>query len=108
MPARNRLKSREWEAARAPALAASDICVWCGHPGARDGGHIYPASRFPAMAYDPTNIVPMHGSKASCPQCPLRRAAKGRRMIRRNCNAEVGARIMWVEAIPEGTGSRDW
>ena len=91
---------RRWKERTRPAvLAASDICHWCGHPGANAvDHHPIPLSVAPWLANDPDNLAPIHG-REGCPVCPPNR---GRR---RNCNNEKGAK---VNAMPPTPGSRAW
>ena len=100
------IRGRRWRTIRASVLAASDICVWCGHVGARAVNHNYPRSRFPELAMVRGNMTSVHGVEG-CPVCP-RRTGKPR-----NCNSEIGDRILFVEVFPPGpprpvVGTREW
>jgi hypothetical protein len=90
---------RRWrERTRPGVLNASDICHWCGHPGARAVDHIIPRSIAPELANDPANLAPIHGIEG-CDYCPTRRGK------RRVCNGEKGNK---VNAVPPDHGSRPW
>lgn len=93
---------RRWKERTRPAiLAASDVCHWCGHPGANAVDHVYIPLSVDVdrrHANDPDNLAPIHG-REGCPICPTNR---GRRRV---CNNEKGAR---VNAVPPVHGSRPW
>jgi phage head maturation protease len=83
---------RPWRRLRARVLAASDLCVLCGHPLAGDVHHIIPRSIRPDLELDPGNVAPAHGALSRCPWCG------------RACNAEQGDRL----DPPAPTQSRRW
>lgn len=90
--------TRRWrEVVRPSILRASDVCHWCGHPGANAVDHIIPLAAAPELAEDPSNLAPIHG-REGCPVC----APRGGR--RRVCNGEKGGRI----SSPPVPGSRNW
>lgn len=90
---------RRWREHIRPAiLQASDICCWCGHPGANAVDHVIPKTVAPELAHDPANLRPIHGIEG-CPICPPRRGKP------RRCNGEKGSR---VGAVPPDLGSRSW
>lgn len=84
-----------------PSLGGSDVCLWCGHHGAKAVNHNQPYDRFPELRMSRSNMSPVHGIEG-CPTCP---APKGRR---RCCNTEIGSRIPFVEVFPNAPGSRQW
>jgi len=70
---------RPWRRLRAQILAESDVCHWCGHPGANAVDHLVPISR----GGDPQgrgNLAPIHG-RERCPTCG------------RACNSVKGNRV---------------
>jgi len=91
---------RRWrERTRPGVLRTSDICHWCGHPGANAvDHHPIPLSFDRTLANDPDNLKPIHGIEG-CPYCPLRRGK------RRVCNGEKGNKPF---AVPPAQGSRPW
>lgn len=91
--------TRRWrEVIRPGVLNGSDVCWWCGHPGANAVDHLTPISVAPELAESPDNLAPIHG-REGCPICPPR---AGRRRV---CNNEKGNRINAVAPTP---GSRAW
>jgi hypothetical protein len=64
---RRELTSYEYRQIRARILAASDVCIACGHGAADAVDHIHPASKGGAKR-DPDNLAPIHGVKG-CPTC---------------------------------------
>lgn len=100
-------RTAEWKRLVKGVLDRSDVCVWCGHPGARAGGHRYPVKTHPHLALDPDNIDPVHGIEG-CPYCPRVWSRRKRTHVQRNCNSEIGARVVGLDAVPTGSGSRDW
>jgi hypothetical protein len=90
-------KGRPWRRLAALVLAESDRCVWCWHGGSNAVNHRMPLSRFPHLAQDRANLDPIHGVEG-CPEC----APHPKTGRLRNCNTEVGPRILGVEAIPPG------
>ncbi|MFJ8081975.1 HNH endonuclease [Streptomyces sp. NPDC096205] len=75
---RSELTSYEWRQLRARTLAASDVCIVCGHGAADTADHIQPVSKGGARL-DPDNVAPIHGVHG-CPVCL------------RKCNSEKGDR----------------
>jgi 5-methylcytosine-specific restriction endonuclease McrA len=75
---RSELTSYEFRQLRARILAASDICIVCGHPHADAADHVIPVSKG-GPRLDPDNLAPIHGV-AGCPTCL------------RKCNSEKGDR----------------
>ena len=73
---RAELTSYEFRQLRARILAASDVCIVCGHGAADAVDHIHPVSKGGARM-DPDNLAPIHGN-AGCPVCL------------RKCNNEKG------------------
>lgn len=88
-------------------LEASDICVWCGHDGARAVNHDTPLSVDRSLAEDPDNMSPIHGVEG-CPVCPWRWSRKLRRLAARVCNSELGTRPLHEALTQRAAGSRDW
>jgi 5-methylcytosine-specific restriction endonuclease McrA len=84
--------SRAWRRLRKRVLAASDLCILCGHPLAGDAHHIIPRSLRPDLELDPSNVAPAHGALSRCPWC------------NRACNSEQGDRL----DPPAPTSSRRW
>ncbi|OQR64767.1 HNH endonuclease [Streptomyces maremycinicus] len=76
--ARDELTSYEYRLMRARLLAASDVCIVCGHGASDAADHIVPVSKGGARL-DPDNLAPIHGV-AGCPVCL------------RKCNSEKGDR----------------
>ncbi|MGI5232873.1 hypothetical protein [Actinoallomurus sp. CA-142502] len=63
---------RPWRRARAQVLAASTVCVLCGHEGAGDVDHDPPLTVIRALGLDPCDpalLRPAHGSLSRCPTC---------------------------------------
>ena len=61
---------RPWRRIRKQVLANSDLCAWCGHPGAKEVDHktgLYRGGNPTQRA----NLQPMHGSSGPCPTCGL-------------------------------------
>ena len=103
--------TRNWKKLRKQILAESDICVWCGHPGARVVNHNIPRGMDITQAENPDNLAPIHGSGVyGCPHCPPRWSRRARRMMPRDCNNEVGRRPLHVARAqrPQHQGSRLW
>ena len=91
--------TRRWrERIRPAVLRASDICHWCGHPGANTVDHIIPISVAPELAEDFANLAPIHG-REGCPVCAPRSGKP------RVCNGEKGGRVNVRPPVP---GSRNW
>jgi 5-methylcytosine-specific restriction endonuclease McrA len=59
---------RPWRRLRAEVLAASTVCVLCGHDGAGDVHHLVPRSQGGDLL-DPANCAPAHGALSPCPWC---------------------------------------
>lgn len=66
-----------------------DLCVYCGHPGAREADHIVPVSVDPTQPVTARGIQPAHGSNYPCPVCPGKTKGKGRA-----CNQIRGVKPM--------------
>lgn len=64
---------------RTQILAASDVCLWCGHGAADTVDHIIPVTRGGARR-DRANLAPIHGVNG-CPFCL------------RKCNNEKGDKL---------------
>jgi 5-methylcytosine-specific restriction endonuclease McrA len=75
---RSELTSYAFRQMRARLLAASDVCIVCGHGGSDTADHVIPVSKGGARL-DPDNLAPIHGV-AGCPVCL------------RKCNSEKGDR----------------
>lgn len=75
---RDELTSYEFRQMRARLLAASDVCIVCGHGASDTADHVIPVSKGGARL-DPDNLAPIHGV-AGCPVCL------------RKCNSEKGDR----------------
>ncbi|MBZ3918189.1 MULTISPECIES: HNH endonuclease [Streptomyces] len=75
---RSELTSYEFRQLRARILAASDICIVCGHGHADAVDHIRPVAKGGARL-DPDNLAPIHGVNR-CPTCL------------RSCNSEKSDR----------------
>lgn len=67
MSGRKELTERRYRENRAQVLAASDACMWCGHPGADAADHIIPVSKG-GDPYALDNLGPIHGVRG-CPTC---------------------------------------
>ena len=89
---RAELTSYEYRKRRAQVLAASDVCIVCGHGAADAVDHIIPVGKGGARK-DPDNLAPIHGN-AGCPVCL------------RKCNNEKGDRPL-AEVVQLHT-SVDW
>ena len=96
--------TRRWKTKVRPAiLGASDVCHWCGHPGANDVDH-HPipysvlALTAPEHLENPDYCRPIHGVEG-CPVCPPRNGKP------RRCNQEKGDQ---VNAVPPARASRQW
>ena len=77
---RDELTSYEYRQMRARILAASDVCIVCGHGASDAVDHVQPVSKGGARL-DPDNLAPIHGV-AGCPVCL------------RKCNSEKGDRAL--------------
>lgn len=65
-------KGRPWREAKAKLHATSDMCVLCGHAGAREAHHIPARVVLLAQGLDPNDLQylhPAHGSSCRCPTC---------------------------------------
>jgi 5-methylcytosine-specific restriction endonuclease McrA len=89
---RGELTSYAYRQIRARILAASDVCIVCGHGAADTTDHIHPVSKGGARL-DPDNLAPIHGV-TGCPVCL------------RKCNSEKGSRPL-AEVVQLVT-SVDW
>lgn len=84
--------TRTFRRMRDNTIAASDICIVCGHRGADSADHIIPIDIAPHLAEDPDNLGPCHHEP--CPTCS------------RRCNRDKGTRTLGeVTAL---VTSRDW
>jgi hypothetical protein len=68
----SRTGRRPYRRNRAIVLAASDLCIICGHPGARTAEHVVPHSL--GGTDDVDNLAPSHGTMGPhpanpCPTC---------------------------------------
>jgi len=54
-------------------------CMYCGHPGATDAGHLIAVALDPDQPLDPHAMRPAHGVRG-CPTCG------------RKCNQEAGTK----------------
>ncbi|MFE1748994.1 HNH endonuclease [Streptomyces anandii] len=89
---RGELTSYQYRQLRARILAASDVCIVCGHGHATAVDHVHPVSKGGAPL-DPANLAPIHGVKG-CPVCL------------RKCNSEKGNRPL--SAVVQLVTSVDW
>lgn len=64
---RGELTSYQWRMLRARTLAASDVCIVCGHGASDTADHVIPVSKGGARL-DPDNVAPIHGVHG-CPVC---------------------------------------
>lgn len=104
-------KGARWQRCRLIVLARSDICCWCGHPGAGDANHDLglEVARSQGLANNPDYCSPIHGAFSPCPYCPARWSPKFKRLVQPNCNAILGARPLEVALAERASGvSRDW
>lgn len=104
-------KGASWRKCQTVVRARSDICCWCGHPGANDVNHDLglAAARALGVANDPNHCSPIHGASSGCPVCPRRYSRKTKGMVRRNCNGELGARpLAEALALRVVAGDRQW
>ncbi|GAQ61906.1 HNH endonuclease [Streptomyces scabiei] len=92
MADRAELTSYEYRQLRARILAASDVCIMCGHGGSDAVDHIHPVARGGARL-DPGNLAPIHGT-AGCAAC-------GRR-----CNNDKGDKLL--SEVKRLVTSVDW
>lgn len=92
MGARDELTSYEYRQLRARVLAASDICIMCGHSGSQATDHVIPVARGGARL-DPDNLAPIHGIER-CPVCG------------RLCNNDKGDKLL--SEVKHLNTSVDW
>ncbi|MEV8395932.1 MULTISPECIES: HNH endonuclease signature motif containing protein [unclassified Streptomyces] len=92
MAGRADLTSYAYRKARARVLAASDVCIVCGHGHADAVDHIHPVTKGGDKT-DPDNLAPIHGVDG-CPVCL------------RKCNNEKGDKPL--SAVTQLLTSRDW
>ncbi len=92
MADRAELTSYEYRQLRARILAASDVCIMCGHGGSDAVDHVHPVARGGARL-DPGNLAPIHGT-AGCPICG------------RKCNNDKGDRLL--SEVKRLVTSIDW
>jgi 5-methylcytosine-specific restriction endonuclease McrA len=92
MAGREELTSYEFRQMRARLLAASDVCIMCGHAGADAADHIVPVARGGARR-DPDNLAPIHGVNG-CPTCG------------RKCNNDKGDKLL--SEVKRLVTSVDW
>lgn len=88
--------------------AESDICCYCGHPGAHDVNHNQPLSTHRHLALTRTNLAVIHGATNPCPHCPPRWSRRHQALIPTNCNSIVGARPLDVALAQRNDSSRNW
>ncbi len=69
-----------------------DICVYCGHPGATEAGHLIAVALDPDQPIDPQAMRPAHGTSARCPHCPPVWSVRLKRWLGRACNQEFGTK----------------
>lgn len=86
------LTSYEYRQVRARILAASDVCIVCGHGASTAVDHIHPRSKGGAKL-DPDNLAPIHGV-GRCPTCL------------RSCNSEKSNRPL--SEVVQLITSVDW
>ena len=86
------LTSYEYRQVRGRILAASDVCIVCGHSGSNAVDHIHPRSKGGAKL-DPDNLAPIHGV-TGCPTCL------------RKCNSEKSNRPL--SEVVQLVTSVDW
>lgn len=86
--------------------AATDICSYCGHPGAREVNHDEGYARRPDLALDPDHLSVIHGASCRCPHCPPVWSARLRRLVQPNCNGIVGSRRL-ADALADRR-LKDW
>jgi hypothetical protein len=89
---RSELTAYEYRKIRAQILAASDICIMCGHPGSDAADHVIPVKRGGARK-DPGNLAPIHGVDG-CPTCG------------RKCNNEKSDKLL--SEVKHLVTSVDW
>ncbi len=98
MPRSKGRTGRPWRKVAEATRQASDICVICGHSGARTVHHDPPLSELEAQGIDPRDprfLHVAHGApKNPCPTC------------RRNCNQLAGTKSGFV--LPTTRPSRNW
>lgn len=89
---RGELTSYQYRQLRARILAASDVCIVCGHGASDTADHVTPVSKGGARL-DPDNLAPIHGVK-KCPVCL------------RSCNSEKSNRPL--SEVVQLITSVDW
>ncbi|MBN0043111.1 HNH endonuclease [Streptomyces actuosus] len=89
---RGELTSYDYRQMRARTLAASDVCIVCGHGAADAVDHVIPVSKG-GPRRDPDNLAPIHGVDG-CPVCL------------RKCNSEKGDRSL--AEVTQLVTSVDW
>jgi hypothetical protein len=89
---RAELTTYQWRQLRARTLAASDVCIVCGHGAADAADHVVPVARGGARL-DPDNVAPIHGVDG-CPTCG------------RKCNNEKGDQLL--SEVKRLVTSVDW
>lgn len=89
---RSELVTYEFRQMRARLLAASDVCIVCGHGASDTADHVIPVNQGGARL-DPDNLAPIHGN-AGCPVCL------------RKCNAEKGDKTL--AEVTQLVTSIDW
>lgn len=99
MPPRSRGRAgRPWRRAAQALRDSTDVCVICGHSGARTVHHVPPLKVLDELGLDPCDpqyLRIAHGSPDNqCPTC------------RRNCNQIAGDKTGFV--LPTIINSRNW
>lgn len=89
---RSELTEYEYRKVRARILAASDVCIMCGHANADAVDHIVPVARG-GPRKDPGNLAPIHGV-TGCPTCG------------RKCNNDKGDKLL--SEVTRLVTSVDW
>ncbi|MFK0155385.1 HNH endonuclease [Streptomyces sp. NPDC090493] len=89
---RAELTEYEYRKLRARILAASDVCIMCGHGASDAVDHVTPVARGGARK-DPDNLAPIHGVDG-CPVCG------------RKCNNDKGDRLL--SEVKRLVTSVDW
>lgn len=68
--ARYGAEGHRWEKFKRLVFATyGDVCVVCGHGGARDVDHVIPLTENPSLVFSLQNCRPIHGTKSRCPVC---------------------------------------
>lgn len=65
-------KGRTWREAKAQLNATSQLCWWCGHPGAYEADHEPAREVLLKLGMDPNDLRylrPIHGGSCRCTTC---------------------------------------